>query len=105
MTFARIAYEQSLDEQPGTQRCFHQSDSLDAHEAVLEMIAGQLSPEEICASIGADSLGYVSLAGLIEATTLPESRLCRACFDGQYPVPVAEDDRGKHVLDGLGVGS
>jgi amidophosphoribosyltransferase len=70
-----------------------------------ELIAGHLSPEEICASIGADSLGYVSLAGLIEATTLPESRLCRACFDGQYPVPVAEDDRGKHVLDGLGVGS
>jgi amidophosphoribosyltransferase len=47
----------------------------------------------------------VSLAGLIEATTLPEDRLCRACFDGQYPVPVGEDDRGKHVLDGLGVGS
>jgi len=70
-----------------------------------ELIAGHLSPEEICASIGADSLGYVSLAGLIEATTLPEGRLCRACFDGQYPVPVAEGDRGKHVLDGLGVGS
>jgi amidophosphoribosyltransferase len=70
-----------------------------------ELIAGHLSPEEICASIGADSLGYVSLAGLIEATTLPEDRLCRACFDGQYPVPVGEDDRGKHVLDGLGVGS
>ena len=70
-----------------------------------ELIAGHLSPEEICASIGADTLGYVSLAGLIEATTLPEDRLCRACFDGQYPVPVGEDDRGKHVLDGLGVGS
>jgi len=70
-----------------------------------ELIAGHRSPEEICASIGADSLGYVSLAGLIEATTLPEGRLCRACFDGQYPVPVAEDDRGKHVLDGLSVGS
>ena len=68
-----------------------------------ELIAGHLSPEEICASIGADSLGYVSLAGLIEATTLPQDRLCRACFDGQYPVPVGEDDRGKHVLDGLGV--
>ena len=70
-----------------------------------ELIAGRLSPEEICTSIGADSLGYVSLAGLIAATTLPENRLCRACFDGQYPVPVADDDRGKHVLDGLGVGS
>ena len=70
-----------------------------------ELIAGHLSPGEICTSIGADSLGYVSLAGLTEATTLPESRLCRACFDGQYPVPVADDDRGKHVLDGLSVGS
>ena len=70
-----------------------------------ELIAGRLSPEEICTSIGADSLGYVSLAGLIEATTLPETRLCRACFDGQYPIPVADDDRGKHVLDGLSVGS
>src|ERR1700683_5522671 len=63
-----------------------------------ELIAGQLSPEEICASIGADSLGYVSLGGLIEATTIPASRLCRSCFDGQYPTPVADDDQGKHVL-------
>jgi amidophosphoribosyltransferase len=70
-----------------------------------ELIAGHLSPEEICGSIGADSLGYVSLAGLIEATTIPASRLCRACFDGQYPVPVAADDRGKHVLDDLRVGT
>jgi amidophosphoribosyltransferase len=70
-----------------------------------ELIAGHLSPAEICASIGADSLGYVSLEGLTEASELPASRLCRACFDGQYPIPVAEDDRGKHVLDGLGVGS
>jgi len=70
-----------------------------------ELIAGHLSPAEICASIGADSLGYVSLAGLTEASGLPASRLCRACFDGQYPIPVAEDDRGKHLFDGLGVGS
>jgi len=70
-----------------------------------ELIAGHLPTPDICASIGADSLGYVSLDGLIEATGLPASRLCRACFDGQYPLPVAEGDRGKHALDGLGVGS
>jgi len=70
-----------------------------------ELIAGHLPTPDICASIGADSLGYVSLDGLIEATGLPADRLCRACFDGQYPVPVAEGDRGKHVLDDLGVGS
>jgi amidophosphoribosyltransferase len=66
-----------------------------------ELIAGRLSPAEICASIGADSLGYVSLEGLTEASGLPASRLCRACFDGQYPVPVPDDDRGTQASRGL----
>jgi amidophosphoribosyltransferase len=71
-----------------------------------QLIAGHLTPAEICASIGADSLGYVSLEGLTEATGLPASRLCRACFDGQYPVPVTDDGHpAQQVLDGLGVGS
>jgi len=86
---------------PVTWPCFYGID----FATRAELIAGRLSPAEICASIGADSLGYVSLDGLTEASGLPASRLCRACFDGQYPIPVAEDDRGKHVLDGLGVGS
>ena len=60
--------------------------------------------EEIRASIGADSLGFVSLAGLIEATTLPASSLCRACFDGDYPVPVSESEQGKHLLEGSTAG-
>jgi amidophosphoribosyltransferase len=47
----------------------------------------------------------VSLEGLTEASTLPASRLCRACFDGQYPVPVVGEDHGEQLLDGLGVGS
>jgi amidophosphoribosyltransferase len=85
---------------PVTWPCFYGID----FATRAELIAGRLSPPEICASIGADSLGYVSLEGLTDATGLPASRLCRACFDGQYPVPVADDDRGKHVLDGLGVG-
>jgi amidophosphoribosyltransferase len=64
-----------------------------------ELIAGHLSEAEICESIGADSLGYISLDGLTAATTIPAGRLCRACFDGQYPVPVAEAERGKHLLE------
>ncbi|MDR3035320.1 MAG: amidophosphoribosyltransferase, partial [Kitasatospora sp.] len=64
-----------------------------------ELIAGRLSVAEIEASIGADSLGYVSLDGLIAATTLPAGRLCHACFDGNYPIPVAQAERGKHVLE------
>lgn len=52
-----------------------------------ELIAPGLSVAEICRSIGADSLGYVSLEGLTKATTIDADRLCRACFDGHYPVP------------------
>jgi amidophosphoribosyltransferase len=64
-----------------------------------ELIAGNLSVEEIRASLGADSLGYISLDGLIAATGIERDRLCRACFDGVYPIDVAEDARGKYLLE------
>ena len=64
-----------------------------------ELIAGHESVAEICDSIGADSLGYISLAGLVTATTLPADRLCRACFDGIYPVAVEESERGKFLRE------
>ncbi len=66
-----------------------------------ELIANGLSNDEICRSIGADTLGYVSLDGLIQATTVPKNDLCRACFDGVYPVelPLAERLSGKQLLD------
>ncbi|HEY6787672.1 MAG TPA: amidophosphoribosyltransferase [Trebonia sp.] len=64
-----------------------------------ELIAGHASVDEILSAIGADSLGYVSLDGLIAATEQPAGSLCRACFDGQYPLPVAEHERGKDVLE------
>jgi amidophosphoribosyltransferase len=66
-----------------------------------ELIAGNLSTEEIRASIGADSLGFISLDLLIEATRIAKDRLCRACFDGVYPIEVEEAARGKHLLEGL----
>jgi amidophosphoribosyltransferase len=70
-----------------------------------ELMAGSQSVAEIRESIGADSLGFVSLAALIEATTLPAADLCRACFDGEYPIPVAEAERGKHLLEIAGPAS
>jgi amidophosphoribosyltransferase len=67
-----------------------------------ELIANGLDNEGIRRSIGADSLGYVSLEGLIAATEQPKTRLCRACFDGAYPIPLPDDDLiGKHVLEGV----
>jgi amidophosphoribosyltransferase len=65
-----------------------------------ELIANGLDVEGIRASIGADSLGYVSLESLIAASEQPKSRLCRACFDGEYPIPLPEVV-GKHVLEGI----
>jgi amidophosphoribosyltransferase len=67
-----------------------------------ELLANGLDLEGIRRSIGADSLGYVSLAGLIAATEQPKNRLCRACFDGEYPIELPADNViGKHVLEGL----
>jgi len=69
-----------------------------------ELIAGSLPVEAIRESIGADSLGFVSLKGLIDATTLPSDRLCHACFDGDYPMAVAESEQGKYLLEGVVAG-
>ncbi|TDE12987.1 amidophosphoribosyltransferase [Jiangella asiatica] len=63
-----------------------------------ELIATGLSVDEICRSIGADSLAYVDLDELVEASTVPKDRLCRACFDGVYPIQPPER-AGKDVLE------
>jgi len=69
-----------------------------------ELIANGLSPEEICASIDADSLAYISLEQLVEATTVPSDNLCRACFDGVYPIELPEPELlGKHLLEATAV--
>jgi amidophosphoribosyltransferase len=65
-----------------------------------ELIASGLEVEEIRRSIGADSLSYVSLEGLIEATTIKEEKLCTACFTGKYPISVPTDmSEGKMRLE------
>lgn len=68
----------------------------------IELIANGLAVEEICNSIGADSLGYVSLDGLVGATTVASDRLCKACFDGKYPIDLPPEDQiGKFVLESI----
>ncbi|MFE3256793.1 amidophosphoribosyltransferase [Nocardia sp. NPDC059091] len=58
--------------------------------------------EGVRRSIGADSLGYISLEGMVAATEQPRSRLCCACFDGDYPIALpAENAIGKNVLEGM----
>ncbi|RPH84929.1 MAG: amidophosphoribosyltransferase, partial [Desulfobacteraceae bacterium] len=52
-----------------------------------ELIACQHSVPEIQKFLELDGLGYLSLEGMIEATGLPASTFCLACFDGRYPIP------------------
>jgi amidophosphoribosyltransferase len=53
-----------------------------------ELIAANKSVEEIRQHIGADTLGFLSIAGLNAATGQPEKDLCNACFTGVYPLNV-----------------
>ena len=67
-----------------------------------ELIANGLEIDDIRRSIGADSLGYVSLEGLIEATTVADNNLCTACFTGDYPTAIPSDmSEGKLRLEVL----
>jgi amidophosphoribosyltransferase len=68
-----------------------------------DLIAARMDVEEIRRHIGADSLGYLSLEGLIEAIGLPESMFCNACFTGNYPIQV-QLHLDKFVLERPGVG-
>ncbi len=53
-----------------------------------EFIASNRSISEINAKLGADSLRYISLDGLIEATSQTRERLCLGCLTGKYPVRI-----------------
>ncbi len=53
-----------------------------------ELIAAHNSVEDIRKLVNADSLGYLSLDGLLWAIDVPKDRFCTACLTGEYPVPV-----------------
>ena len=53
-----------------------------------ELIAAKKTIAEIRDFIGADSLGYLSIDGLIKAVALPKDIFCLACFTGGYPIPI-----------------
>jgi len=68
-----------------------------------ELIAAQKTVPEIRDFIGADSLGYLSVDGLIKAVALPRDIFCLACFTGDYPVPV-QIEMDKLALESITVG-
>jgi amidophosphoribosyltransferase len=65
-----------------------------------ELLANGVGVEGVRASIGADTLGYISEEGMVAATEQPRDQLCTACFSGVYPIGVPDDDRvGAAVLE------
>ena len=80
---------------PITHPCFYGVDMATRGE----LIAANMSVEEISEHIGVDSLGYLSLEGTIAATDLGQGHHCTACFSGRYPsaVPLQFD---KFALEG-----
>jgi amidophosphoribosyltransferase len=65
-----------------------------------ELIAARKTVPEIKEHLGADSLGYLSLDGLIRAVDLPKDIFCLACFTGAYPIPV-QIEMDKLALEAL----
>jgi len=65
-----------------------------------QLIAARKTVPEIRDHLGADSLGYLSLDGLIRAVDLPGDIFCLACFTGIYPVPV-QIEMDKLALEAL----
>jgi len=80
--------------------CFYGIDT----QVETELIAATHSVEEIRSFIGADTLGYLSIRGVLAALELPYERFCFACFDGNYPEPVPYDAASrKLILEEAGV--
>jgi amidophosphoribosyltransferase len=74
--------------------CFYGIDT----QIETELIAATHSEEQIRAFIGADSLGYLSIRGVLAALELPYERFCFACFDGNYPEPVPYDASSRKFI-------
>jgi len=68
-----------------------------------ELIAAHKTVDEVRDFIGADSLGYLSIDGLIKAVALPKDVFCLACFTGDYPIPV-QLEMDKLALEGMSAG-
>ena len=60
-----------------------------------QLIAANNTVEEIRQSLNLDSLQYLSIDGLVEATGMPKDSFCLACFNNDYPVP---PDQNFHKL-------
>lgn len=69
-----------------------------------ELIASSHTTDEIARYITADSLGYLSLEGMVESVAGPKgdaNAFCHACFSGQYPIPFTPSNKRQMRLVGV----
>jgi amidophosphoribosyltransferase len=74
--------------------CFYGIDT----QIETELIASTHTEPQIREFIGADTLGYLSIRGVLAALELPYERFCFACFDGHYPEPVPYDAKSRKFM-------
>jgi len=74
--------------------CFYGIDT----QVETELIASTHTEDEIREFVGADSLGYLSIKGVLAGLDLPYDRFCFACFDGRYPEPVPYDASSRKFM-------
>jgi amidophosphoribosyltransferase len=79
---------------PITHPCFYGIDM----PTRKELIGSHQTVEEIRRYLGATSLGYLSLAGMLSMHSLPDTSFCTACFSGHYPTAI-EERAGKLALE------
>ena len=82
---------------PHRNPCFYGIDFPDRKK----LMAVNHSLEEIRKFLSADSLSYLSEAGMVKATGLPKDSFCMACYDGKYPVPY-DPLVDKHIMERRG---
>jgi amidophosphoribosyltransferase len=59
-----------------------------------ELVAARCNVDEMCALLGADSLGFLSLEGTLSALATRETPACVSCFTGVYPMPILKVKQG-----------
>ena len=84
--------------------CFYGIDFATPAELIANAASNSADESEMLEgvrrAIGADTLGYISHHGMVAATEQPASRLCSACFDGDYPIELpGESALGKNVIE------
>ncbi|MBS1718656.1 MAG: amidophosphoribosyltransferase [Armatimonadetes bacterium] len=63
-----------------------------------ELASAKMTVEQLREHLGANSLGFLSIAGAARATGQPQGKFCLACFNGKYEIPIS--DRSKIVQAG-----